>query len=115
MNYGGPSPVQLRYGGMSVAAGQFGAWVPIGAEQTASGYQVAWKNGAADQYLAWNVDSSGNFLSLGGVVSGASWYAQSFESAMHQDLNGDGTTGAVTTSWSNSGATVLTRAATPIS
>ena len=24
-------------------AGQFGGWTPIGAEQTASGYQVAWK------------------------------------------------------------------------
>ena len=75
INYGS-SPVQLRYGGMYVAAGQFGAWVPIGAEQAGNAYQVAWRNGAADQYLAWNVDLDGNYLSQGGVVSGASWYAE---------------------------------------
>ena len=32
-------------------AGQFGGWTPIGAEQTASGYQVAWKLTGADQYI----------------------------------------------------------------
>ena len=37
----GPS---LKYGGTDVVAGQFGGWTPIGAEQTASGYQVAWKD-----------------------------------------------------------------------
>ena len=33
----GPS---LKYSGADVAAGQFGGWKPIGAEQTASGYEV---------------------------------------------------------------------------
>ena len=79
MNYGGPSAVQLRYGGASVTVGQFGAWVPIGAEQAGSTYQVAWKNGAADQYIVWTVDSSGNYLSQGGVVSGGSWYVEAYE------------------------------------
>ena len=96
VNYGGPSPVQLRYGGTYVAAGQFGAWKPIGAEQVGGTYQVAWKNGTADQYLAWTVDGAGNFLSQGAVVSGTTWYVQSFETAVHQDLNGDGTIGPVT-------------------
>ena len=41
----GPS---LKYGGMDAVAGQFGAWAPIGAEQTASGYEVAWKLAGAD-------------------------------------------------------------------
>ena len=44
----GPS---LKYGGADVVAGQFGGWTPIGAEQTASGYQVAWKVPGADQYI----------------------------------------------------------------
>ena len=83
VNYGGPSAVQLRYGGMYVAANQFGAWVPIGAEQAGNTYQVVWRNGAADQYLAWTVDLNGNFLSQGGIVSGASWYAESFEILRH--------------------------------
>ena len=46
---GGPA-VELSYGGTPVTAGQFGGWTPIGAEQTASGYQVAWRWPSADQY-----------------------------------------------------------------
>ena len=65
---GGPL---VKFSGANVTAGQFGAWTPIAAEQTASGYQVAWKNGAADQYLVWNTDSSGNWLSQTGVMSGS--------------------------------------------
>ena len=56
----GPS---LKYAGADVVAGQFGAWTPIGAEKVGSGYQVAWKNGGADQYIVWNVDSNGNYTS----------------------------------------------------
>ena len=57
----GPS---LKYGGADVVAGQFGSgWTPIGAEQTTTGYEVAWKN-AAGQYTVWNTDSNGNFLSI---------------------------------------------------
>jgi serralysin len=40
----------LKYAGAAVVAGQFGAWAPIGAEQTASGYEVAWKVTGADRY-----------------------------------------------------------------
>ena len=36
--------------------GQFGSWTPIGGEQTASGYVVAWKVTGADQY-AWCTES----------------------------------------------------------
>src|SRR2546430_1214904 len=41
---------ELKYGGAAVVVGQFGAWTPIGAEQTATGYEVAWKVTGADQY-----------------------------------------------------------------
>ena len=36
---------------------------PIGVEQTASGYEVAWKSPGVDLYSIWNTDSNGNFLS----------------------------------------------------
>ena len=50
--------------GAPVVAGQFGqSWTPIGAEQTASGYEVAWKMTGADQYTVWTTDNSGNYLS----------------------------------------------------
>ena len=65
----GPS---LKYGGTDVVAGQFGGWTPIGAEQTASGYQVAWKVTGADQYSVWTTDSNGNFISYSAVFSGSS-------------------------------------------
>ncbi|MGZ4973373.1 MAG: NF038122 family metalloprotease, partial [Limisphaerales bacterium] len=39
---GGTGPV-LKYTGSVVTAGEFGTWTPIGAEQTATGYDVAWK------------------------------------------------------------------------
>ena len=43
--------------------GQFPAgWTPVGAVQTATGYEVAFGNGA-NQYVVWNTDSNGNFTS----------------------------------------------------
>src|ERR1700728_1881072 len=50
----GGSAVELSFGGAPVVAGQFGNWVPIGAEQTANGYEVAWKVTGADQFTVWN-------------------------------------------------------------
>ncbi|OKO77126.1 hypothetical protein AC630_21495 [Bradyrhizobium sp. AS23.2] len=69
--------------------------MPIGAEQTSSGYDVVWKNGSADQYVVWSTDSNGNYVSsLTPVVSGTSATLESYESIFHQDLNGDGTISA---------------------
>ena len=87
----GPS---LKYQGADYVAGQFGQVAPIGAEQTASGYEVAWKATGADQFSVWNTDNNGNYLSNTLTsVSGTSAALQSFETSFHQDLNGDGTIG----------------------
>ena len=59
-NSGGTGP-ELKFVGAAVVAGQFaGGLAPIGAELTASGYDVAWKATGADQYTVWSTDSSGN-------------------------------------------------------
>ena len=71
--------------------------MPIGAEQTATGYEVAWKVTGADQYTVWTTDSNGNFVSGIGVVSGSSYALESLEASFQQDLNGDGTIGLTTT------------------
>jgi hypothetical protein len=84
---------ELKYAGAAVVAGQFGAWAPIGAEQTATGYEVAWKVRGADQYTVWNTDSNGNKISDNGVLSGASTTLESLETSFHQDLNSDGVIG----------------------
>jgi hypothetical protein len=49
----GGTGVELGYGGSPVVAGQFAdqsgkPWAPIAAEQTANGYEVAWKVAGAD-------------------------------------------------------------------
>jgi 20S proteasome alpha/beta subunit len=105
---GGAGGAVLKYAGAPVVAGQFGDWAPIGAEQTASGYEVAWKVTGADQYSVWYTDSSGNFLSTPtGAVSGASAALELLEPSFHQDLNGDGVIGPVVTTIESNGATSL--------
>ena len=94
----GPS---LKFGSTDFVTGQFGTWAPIGAEKTASGYEVAWKDASTGQYTAWNTDNNGNYVSnmsgLTGYVSGTSTALESLETSFHQDLNGDGQIGFATT------------------
>src|SRR4051794_25816192 len=71
----GPS---LKYVGADVVDGQFGAFAPIGAEKTATGYEIAWKVASSDQYTIWNTDNNGNYTSdTIGVVSGTSYTLES--------------------------------------
>ena len=102
----GSSGTELRYGGSAVVVGQFGSVAPIAVEQTANGYQVAWKVNGADQFIVWNTDSNGNFLSYTPLVSGTSATLKSLETSFQQDLNGDGVIGGSGTAshrgvWSN--------------
>jgi VCBS repeat-containing protein len=92
-NSSGSGP-ELKYAGAAVVAGEFGVWTPIGAVQTASGYDVAWEIPGANEYTVWSTDSSGNYLSnVVGVVSGTSTALESLEPVFNQDLNGDGVIG----------------------
>jgi len=93
-NSSGTGP-ELTISGAAVVAGQYGAaWVPIGAEQTAAGYDVAWKDTATNQYTVWSTDGNGNYIAnIIGVVSGSDSSLESIETTFHQDLNGDGVIG----------------------
>ena len=67
---------------------------PIGAVQTANGYEIAWQNTSTGQYTVWSTDSNGNYTgNLIGAVSGNSYALESLEPVFNQDLNGDGVTG----------------------
>lgn len=101
----------LRFGGSDVSVGQFAPWTLIGGEAVGGGYAVAWKNGSADQYSVWNLDAAGKYLANegGGILSGSGATLQGLETVFHQDLNGDGTVGMVTTVIESVGATTLTR------
>ena len=92
----GGTAVELSLHGAPVQAGEFGTWTPIGAEQTASGYEVAWKTTDTNLYQVWGTDSSGGGQSvLLNVVSATDAGLQSIETSFHQDLNGDGYKGLV--------------------
>ncbi len=91
---GGSSGPDLKYAGTPVVAGQFDPWTPIGAEQMAGGYEIAWKMTGADQFTVWHTDSGGNYLWTDiGVVSGSSATLEALEPSFQQDLNNDGTIG----------------------
>ncbi|NOJ44677.1 hypothetical protein HCN58_35395, partial [Bradyrhizobium sp. WSM 1791] len=104
---GGTGPT-AKYLGSSITVGQFGGWAPIGAEATASGYQVAWKLAGADQYTVWSTDTNGNdTVKLLDSVSGGSAALQSIETSFAQDLNGDGVIGVPNVVIETSGSTSL--------
>ena len=110
-NSSGSGP-ELKQNGADVVVGQFGGWVPIGAVQTASGYDVAWELPGANEYTVWTVDSNGNYLSSDGILSGTSTTLESFAPIFGQDLNGGGVTGTPTViqaDTSSFGSTSLTR------
>jgi hypothetical protein len=110
---GGGSGPLIRFNGMAVTAGSVGAWAPLGAEQIGGGgYEVAWKNGAANQYSVWVADANGNLLTNpNGVVSGSSYSLEALEPGFQQDLNNDGTFGLVTTAIETYGSTELVQVA----
>jgi serralysin len=112
LNNGGSGPA-LSYFGSPVAAGQFPGWTPIGAAETSSGYDVAWKLTGGDGYSVWSVGSNGNFTGnyLAADVSGTSAILESLETTFGQDLNGDGVIGlhptVIQTDTSSFGSTSL--------
>jgi hypothetical protein len=109
-NTNGSDPA-LQYNGADVTAGEFAGWTPIGAVQTASGYDIAWKN-TDGQYTVWSTNSSGQYTgNVIGAVAGTSYALESLESTFGQDLNGDGTTGLTTTVIKTDGSTSLTQVA----
>jgi serralysin len=90
---GGTGPT-LKYGGVAYVDAQ--PWTAIGVEQTASGYEVAWLNTSTNLYTVWNTDNGGNLVSRPIVnVSGTDAALQAIEVSFQQDLNHDGTIGAL--------------------
>ena len=105
---GGTGPT-LQFGGAPVTVGAFGGTVtPVGAEATTSGgYLFAWKVVGTSNYVIWNTDAAGNYQSYVGPLAGNSLTLEQYETAFHQDLNGDGTVGPTITPLESFGATTL--------
>ena len=105
---------ELKYNGAVVTTREFGGWNPIGAVQTANGYEIAWKNSTTGLYTVWTTDSNGNYTgNLTGAVSGTSTALEMAETTFNQDLNGDEVIGlkpiVMATMTSGLGTTSLTQ------
>ena len=92
LNPSGGGPL-LEVHGNAVIAGQFPAgWTPIGVEETATGYEVAWSEPGANgvtQYTVWNTDGNGDYTSSAlGVVSGPNFALEDLDPAFDENLNG---------------------------
>ena len=87
---------RVEFGGVPVTAGEFGAWALIGAEQTASGYEVARKLPGTDQYSLEHRQQRQLLSMPPAVPFGTSSALESLEPSFHQDLNGDGAIGPTT-------------------
>ncbi|UGX96544.1 M10 family metallopeptidase C-terminal domain-containing protein [Bradyrhizobium barranii subsp. barranii] len=99
---GGGSAHELMYQGVAVTAGQFGDYIPIGAEAVSNGYEVAWKNATTGQYSVWSTDASGNYTGnfyMPGLGHDTAF--ETLEPSFHQDLNGDGTIGVASSAISS--------------
>ena len=111
LNRSSGSDPALKYQSADVTTGEFGSWMPIGAVQTTTGYDVAWQN-SSNQYTVWTTDNNGNYTgNLIGAVSGNSYALESLEPAFQQDLNGDGAVGVTTKIIQTDGSTSLTEVA----
>ncbi|WP_456671777.1 hypothetical protein [Bradyrhizobium sp. USDA 3256] len=106
---GGTGPSVKHAGTPFAASTQVGAWTPTGAEQTANGYEIAWKVSGADRHTVWNTDSSGNAISdTIGVVSGSSAALEHLEPSVQQHLDGNGVIGISTLMIAVTGQTSVT-------
>ena len=82
----------IEVNGSAVTAGQFPAgWTPVGAEQTANGYEVAWSIPGANEFVVWNTDSKGDYISTAtGILSGASPALEAMEANFGETFPGAG-------------------------
>jgi hypothetical protein len=103
---GGTEPF-VTYNGTAVTTGEFGGWTPVGAEKTASGYEVAWSVPGANEYTVWNTDANGDYTgSATGVVSGTSPTLEGVEANFGENFSGAGAAASSTTIATN-GTTTL--------
>jgi hypothetical protein len=82
----------LELGGSVVTAGSLGGWTPVGAEKTATGYEVAWNlvgSPGNDTYTVWNTDSNGNYTSSAvGLVSGQNFSLEDLNPVWGENVSG---------------------------
>lgn len=106
----GAAGATLRQNGDYIGWGM-SPWAVLGVERWSGGYQVAWKNGSANEYAIWTTDILGNFWSSSSLLNSSSYALQSLETAFGQNLNGDMTIGTVSVEIESSGTTKLARVA----
>jgi hypothetical protein len=83
-NGSGTGP-EVTFGGVTVVAGagQFSGWAPIGVVQTATGYDVAWKDAPTNQYV---FPPGGNTRGIADTASAITMHLDAFSSTAGNQL-----------------------------
>jgi hypothetical protein len=71
--------------------------LPVGAVQTAGGYDIVWQISATNEFTFWTLDCNGNYTSniTDGLLTGAA--LNSFETLFHQDFSVNDAIGSAAT------------------
>ena len=56
---GGGTGPELYFNGAPVTVGMWTGWAPVGAEQTSTGYDVAFHNASTGLFNIWSTDATG--------------------------------------------------------
>ena len=96
---------ELKVAGVAQVVDPTGHVAPLGAEKTATGYQVVWTLGGG-QYSIWTTDNNGNEIAYV-HVSDTSSTLKALEATFLQDFNGDGVINTASTVLDVSGKAVL--------
>ena len=75
---GGTGP-EVMLNGSPVVVGQFPGRAPVGAEQTAGGYELAMKSASTNQFIIWTLDTSGHYVTNTAAMSGTSTALESMK------------------------------------
>ncbi len=90
LNPGGGTGPLIQDQGSLITSG--GVWAPIAAVKTGNGYEVAWADASANQYIVWNTDLNGDYTSSAtGVLTGSSPELEAVEGYFGEPFAGGGT------------------------
>jgi hypothetical protein len=103
----GGAATLLEYQGSAVTVGEYGNVTPVGAVQTATGYEVAWSLVGQDEYTVWNTDSGGDYTSSAlGVVTGQNFNLEDLNPIFGENLNSAPSLSAILVTNASSSGTV---------
>ena len=106
---GAQTPRPIKFGGQSIAVGQFPGWELLAVETINGQNQALWKNGLGNFLSLWSLDNNWNWQASIGQWDANSAEAISLEIDFQTDANGDQLIGTSFLALESSGNTDLLR------